>query len=112
MPPDLLQRRAFQASRCYLVLKERMKNVRACYIPTQVYSGSHGLQVAWILKDVGVYLDRIKRIRSRQTEVTSTLGPYDAPHHYHLTRTRLKFGHLRLAPLEYLTSSMFKAQCT
>src|SRR5260370_32962657 len=112
MPPDLLQRRAFQASRCYLVLKERMKNVRACYIPTQFYSGSPGLQVAWILKEVGVYPDRIKRIRARQTEVTSALGPYDARHHYHRIRRCLEFGHLRVVPLEYLNVRSVEARGT
>ena len=84
-----------------------MKNFIVRYIPTQLFSGSHGLQVAWIPQDVRVDLDRIERIRSCQTEMTSALRPYNTRHHHHRIRRCLEFGHLRVEPLEYLNVRSF-----
>jgi hypothetical protein len=72
-------------------------------MPTQFYSRSHGLQVAWIPKDVSVDLDRIERTRSFQPETTSALGPYNARHHHHRIRSE---------PLEYLNVRSFEARVT
>src|ERR1700730_8890195 len=91
-----------------------MKNVRVCYVPTKFYSAGHGLQVGWIANDVSVDLDRIERIRSCQTEMTSALGPYNGRHHCHRVRGCLGSGHLGadIEPLEYLNVRSFEARVT
>jgi hypothetical protein len=78
IPDEVLQRRPFQIAGHHLSHNEWAKCGGVADLTAEFDTGHQGIKIVWLRQDIGLDLNGIERICSRQTQVAPTLGPDDA----------------------------------